>query len=132
MSWITALKVVPWSDVVAAAPMIARGAQQLWTKVRSSTPATAPASAEAGPGGAVQDPLARIEQRLLALEARVEEHRRGAVAASELIATLAGQNAQLVEAVARLNARTSILFGAVAVLAIALLLGAGWLAAVAR
>jgi len=80
----------------------------------------------------VQDPLARIEQRLLALEARVEEHRRGAVAASELIATLAGQNAQLVEAVARLNARTRILFGAVAVLAIALLLGAGWLAAVAR
>ena len=128
MGWITALKIVPWSDVVAAAPTIVRGAQQLWTKVRSSAPPAEAPNAAAGSGVAVQDPQVAIEQRFLALEGRIEEHRRAAVVASELIATLAGQNAQLVEAVARLNARTRWLFGAVAVLALALLAVGVWVA----
>ena len=129
MGWITALKIVPWSDVVAAAPTVVRGAQQLWTKVRNSAPSAEVPNAPAGSGVAVQDPLGAIEQRLLALEGRIEEHRRAAVVASELIATLAGQNAQLVEAVARLNARTHWLFGAVAVLALALLAVGVWVVA---
>ena len=128
MGWITALKIVPWSDVVAAAPTIVRGAQQLWTKVRNSAPPAEPPNTPAGGGVAVQDPEIVIEQRLLALEGQIEDHRRAAVVASELIATLAGQNAQLVEAVARLNARTRWLFGAVAVLALALLAVGVWVA----
>ena len=33
-----ALKIIPWSDVVAAAPTVVRGAQQLWSKVRHDAP----------------------------------------------------------------------------------------------
>ena len=129
MGWITALKIVPWSDVVAAAPTVVRGAQQLWTKVRNSAPPTEPPAVPAGNSEVLQDSQVVIEQRLLALEGRIEEHRRAAVVASELIATLAGQNAQLVAAVARLNARTRWLFGAVAVLALALLAVGVWVVA---
>lgn len=135
MSWISALKIVPWSDVVAAAPTLARGAQQLWTKVRSAPPVAEHAEATPAAGTDAPDApdaLSAIVQRVAQLEDRLDEHRRAAVTASELIATLADQNAQLVEAVARLNARTRLLFGIATALALGLLVTAAWLAFAAR
>ena len=32
--WLTAFKVIPWGDVIAAAPTVARGAKKLWDSIR--------------------------------------------------------------------------------------------------
>jgi len=32
--WITAFKVIPWGDLIAAAPTVVKGARQLWATVR--------------------------------------------------------------------------------------------------
>ena len=36
--WITALKLIPWDDVVANAPAVLRGAKKLWGKAGRSEP----------------------------------------------------------------------------------------------
>lgn len=128
-----ALKISPWGDVVAAAPTVVRGAQQLWNKVRHDAPAPAApmqqAAAAAGPAAAAGDPVAAFDARLQALESRAAQRAREASAASELIATLAEQNAGLIEAVDRLRRQARLLavaagalgIGVVAALALALL-----------
>ena len=118
-----ALKAIPWSEVVGAAPTVVRGAQQLWKKVRDD-PADAPAPPAAPPPAAPGDDphaaaLAALAARADALEARTAMHGREAVAASELIATLAEQNARLIEAVEGLRQRARTLLVAVGVLGVA-------------
>ena len=126
-----ALKIIPWSDVVAAAPTVVRGAQQLWNKVRHDAPlppGPMPAAATAA-SAATGDPVAALDARLQALESRAAQQAREASAASELIATLAEQNARLIEAVERLRRQARLLaatagvlgIGVVAALAVALL-----------
>jgi hypothetical protein len=92
--WLTAFKVIPWGEVIAAAPAIAKGARQLWSAVRKQ---------DALPAGAAPG------DRIHALESRVEELRRELAASAELTATLAEQNARLIEAVAILRLRTRVL-----------------------
>ena len=121
ISWITAFKVIPWADVIEATPAIVRGAKQLWGKVqRNEAPAPETGGAIAAPGSP--------EQRLAALEARVQQLGDEARASSELIDQLAQHNARLVEAVQTLRVRTRVLTIAVVVLAAVLaaaLLGPG-------
>lgn len=97
MSWITAFKVIPWSDVLAAAPAVAQGAKKLWSSVRKSS--TDVAVDEAG----------SVEGRLHALEAQLAELKQENAASSELIKTLAEQNARLVEVVGVLKTRMQVL-----------------------
>lgn len=92
VGWMTALKLVPWGDVLEATPQILAAARRLL----GSTQQTAPSAANA-PESAVS-PLAALQQQVLALEA---EQRASAV----LIQSLAEQNAQLVNAVDRLRLR---------------------------
>ena len=91
MSWLfTALKFIPWRDVVQNAPTVLRTAKRLWDK---------------------EQPQPSVQQELASLR---EEARR----AAEVIASLAEQNARLVEAVEVLRARTRLLMyvlGAVSV-----------------
>ena len=101
ISWITAFKVIPWADVIEATPAIVRGAKQLWGKVqRNETPPS---------GGGAIDTASTPEQRLAALEARVQQLGDEARASSELIDQLAQHNARLVEAVQTLRVRTRVL-----------------------
>ena len=37
--WLTALKAVPWTDVIAAAPAVARGARKLFKRPAREVPA---------------------------------------------------------------------------------------------
>jgi hypothetical protein len=120
ISWITAFKVIPWADVIEATPAIVRGAKQLWSKVQRNEPP--PAS-----GGEI-DTVGTPEQRLAALEARVQQLGDEARASSELIDQLAQHNARLVEAVQTLRVRTRVLMVVVVVLGAVLaaaLLGPG-------
>lgn len=97
--WIIAFKVIPWADVIEATPAILRGAKQLWGKVQRN---------EAPPTG-MPVPAGNPEDRLAALEARVQQLSDEARASSELIEQLAQHNARLVEAVQTLRVRTRLL-----------------------
>lgn len=112
-AWITAFKVIPWADVIAAAPTVARGAKKLWAAVKNR-----------GSEGPEENRPRGTEERLQALEAQLEELRKELVASSELVDSLAAQNARLVEAVGILRLRTRVLLWACGI-AFALLAGLG-------
>lgn len=111
--WAIAAKAIPWTEVISAAPSIARGARELWKRVRSereeaaSTAATAPQS---------EDPLAALRREIVRLDADV-------AAQAELIARLAGQQEQLVAALDRQQGRTRLAL----VLAVAAIVAVLWL-----
>jgi hypothetical protein len=104
-SWISAFRVIPWTEVLLAAPVVVKGARQLWDTVRKETRA---------PSGAT------THDRVAVLESQVEQLRKDLAESSGLVNSLAEQNARLVEAVAILRTRTQILFIGGGVLAAAL------------
>jgi len=106
---ITALKVVPWADVIAAAPAIVKGARKLFSRTEQPSPAAPP---EAGP-----------DERLRLLEGRVQDLVEREQASAKLVAALAEQNALLVEAVGVLRARMRWLLAANVVLLVMLVVG---------
>ena len=106
--WIAAFKVIPWAELIVAAPAVVKGAQKLWATVRK----------QEAPALSGQDPVAR--QR--ALEAQVGELRGELTAASELVKNLAEQNSRLVSAVEILRMRTRVLFLAAVIMCGALIL----------
>jgi hypothetical protein len=105
--WITAFKLIPWVDLIAAAPSVVKGARRLWTTVRN----------QEAPAAEGQEPLAA--QR--ALEVQLAELRQELSAASELVAKLAEHNSRLVEAVGILRVRTRVLLVFCGVLAAGLI-----------
>lgn len=105
--WITAFRAIPWSELIAAAPVVARGTRKLWETVRHR---------EAGPA-ATPD----ADSRLQSLEAQVEELRTELTAASGLMATVAEQNEQLIHALSIMQGRTRALLIATALLAAAVI-----------
>ncbi len=102
IGWMTALKLVPWADVIEATPQILQAARRLMGSTRKG-PATdmEAAAADAG-GGAVTmttaDQLAVLRDALVQLQ---DEQR----ASAQLIESLAEQNAVLVRAVDALRQR---------------------------
>src|SRR5688572_5580937 len=99
--WISVFRVVPWMELIAAAPAIARGARKLWTGVRTQPQAETPH----GTG-----------ERLERLESEAAELKKDLAASSELIKALAEQNERLVEAVGILRARVRVLTGSCVIL----------------
>jgi hypothetical protein len=118
INWLIALKAVPWSDLMQAAPHIVKGARRLFNTARSSD-AAADASAELAGTGTVQERLQRIESALQTLDSEQE-------ASAELIRSLAEQHARLVEAIEVLRARARILLGVNVALGIALAAATIW------
>lgn len=111
--WLTAFKVIPWGDVIAAAPTVARGAKKLWDSIREQPAAPGQGPTADGPEG-----------RLQALETQLADLRKELAVSSELISTLAQQNERLVEAVGILRARTrALLFSTVISFALLVVIG---------
>ncbi len=108
IGWLTVLKMVPWTDVISNAPVVAEGAKKLWKAVAKKAPATA---ADTGfePGSASDslDPpsLTSLQMQLTATEAAVADLRQQMLASSELIKELAEQNTQLIKRVETNRAR---------------------------
>lgn len=117
LSWMSALKVIPWSDVIDAAPGLVKGARKIFT--RSQQTEVPAASAEPGSGVDLSDRVSQLEASL----AQIAEQ-QGATA--RLVESLAEQNARIVEAVDILRVRTRLLMGACAVLAMALVAAVAW------
>ena len=91
--WWSVLKTVPWSEVINAAPQVASGARRLWdTVARKSGTAPGPMT-EAEP---VEDPFDTLFLRVDKNEANLADLRTQMLQASEIIANLADQNAQLI------------------------------------
>lgn len=97
IGWMAVLKMVPWTDVISNAPVIADGAKKLWNTVARKSPSPAPSDAVAqsalSPGA---DAIATLQARLAAVEATALDLHQQMLASSELIKALADQNAQLI------------------------------------
>lgn len=115
IGWMTALKVIPWGDVIEATPGIVKSARKIFTRSQQAEEA-ATAHATAG------DPSARIAQ----LEASLAELAEQQKASAQLIETLAEQNARIVEAVDALRVRTRVLVVVSTLLSIACVALAAW------
>ena len=119
LGWLTVLRSVPWSDVIASAPVVVDGAKKLWGTVsRQPVRDTSSAAQPHAP-----HPL---EGRIAELEKALAEQHAQLVTSSELIKALADQNAQLI---ARVGAQRRVLLGLALATAAASMLAAAalWL-----
>ncbi len=95
--WWSVLKTVPWSEVINAAPQVATGARRLWDTVArksGNTAGMAPGPVmDAEPG---EDVFGALVLRVQKNESTVADLRNQMLQASEIIANLADQNAQLI------------------------------------
>jgi len=91
--WWSVLKTVPWSEVINAAPQVASGARRLWDTVARKSGTAPGAPMEAMPE---DDPFDTLFLRVDKNEANLADLRTQMLQASEIIANLADQNAQLI------------------------------------
>ncbi len=99
IGWLSVLQMVPWSDVIKNAPKVADSAKKLWNATAKKSPVSAPVSdsAAALPRTPEALAIAALQERVQALQAAASELQEQMLASSELIKTLAEQNAQLVQ-----------------------------------
>ena len=102
IGWLTVLKMVPWTDVISNAPVVADGAKKLWNAVAKKAlnggPDTvlAPTSSHES---LIEPSLISLQMQLTATDAAVSDLRQQMLASSELIKSLAEQNTQLIKRV---------------------------------
>lgn len=105
--WMTALKIIPWGEVLESAPHIVKAAKHLF----SATKADARGFAET-PDSSAGDGLSgvdKLDKRIRLLETRIVELSDEQKSSTELIKSLAEQNALIVEAVEVFRVRVKIL-----------------------
>jgi hypothetical protein len=122
IGWMTVLKMVPWTDVISNAPVIADGAKKLWNAVARKSPSSGPSSTDDQPAlSPGTDTVATLQARLTAVEATALDLHQQMLASSELIKALADQNAQLIRRAEVHRVRLVRLAWATAILAIVVL-----------
>ena len=95
--WWSVLKTVPWSEVINAAPQVASGARRLWdTVARKSGPGSVGAAGPIIDEEPVEDVFGTLVLRVEKNESTLLDLRTQMLQASEIIANLADQNAQLI------------------------------------
>lgn len=129
LNFLSALKVIPWGDVITAAPGVVKGARKMFARGEEERPAPQPVDVPAG------DPLHSAYQRIGELEANVTLLREQQQAAAVLLKSLAEQHAQVVQAIEILRVRTRLLLwtsGALGTMVIAGLLALSYVSFSAR
>ena len=122
IGWLTVLQSVPWSDVISNAPKVADGAKKLWNAVSKKSSSQEASDSIAHSAGAAKPPtLAELEARANALEAELSDLQQQMLKSSELIKSLADQNAQLIQRIEANRVRVLWLSAATSVVAIATL-----------
>lgn len=95
--WWSVLKTVPWSEVINAAPQVASGARRLWdTVARKSGAAAGMPMGQAMEAEPEEDHFGTLVARVEKNEMTLLDLRTQMLQASEIIANLADQNAQLI------------------------------------
>ncbi len=98
--WLTALKLVPWSDVITLAPKVLDGAKSLRDAVaRRGTAVPVSTEAPAASPEAVAECLQALSAATATLQTQMAE-------TTELLRSVAEQNAQLVAQLERLQRRS--------------------------
>lgn len=119
ISWITTFKIIPWAEVLTAAPYIVQGAEKQWSII-TGKPAQQQRSNDhvAEKASSQSRSLSALDARVQSLELLASELHKEVLLSSELIKSLAQQNAQLVQAVDILRVRTRVLLGFCGVLGV--------------
>jgi enoyl-[acyl-carrier-protein] reductase (NADH) len=102
VGWVTALKLVPWGDVIEATPQILQAAKKLLGTARKSKADTAATTSLGSSEAEAQLPAATQMQHLRERVAQLEQEQMDSAA---LIQSLAQQNAQVIQAVDDLRQR---------------------------
>jgi len=121
MSWLTALKAVPWTEVIEATPTLVKSARRLFKRSQDEAAETA------GAPDALPQTLPEALQRLQRLEGELAALSQAQAEGAALLQSLAEQNAGLVAAVQALRQRSRLLgygLAGVAALGAALLIWA--------
>lgn len=128
ISWVSALKLVPWSDVIQAAPTVLKAAKGLMKKspeqeLEDAAQAAFPASAESQTPAANAGELAL--QKVAQLEARIQQLEAAQRASNQVLEKMAEQQAQIVKTVGLLRTgatRLAWACGALGLIVLALLI----------
>ncbi|MDH4426038.1 MAG: hypothetical protein QE495_06265 [Acidovorax sp.] len=113
VGWVTALKLVPWGDVIEATPQILNAAKKLLGTTRKGK-SEAPGAASIAASG--EEAALPVEAQLLHLRERVSQLEQEQIDGAALIQSLAQQNAQVIRAVEDLRKRNRRLTLAITVL----------------
>ncbi|MEY3461440.1 MAG: hypothetical protein RLZZ03_1093 [Pseudomonadota bacterium] len=105
IGWLTVLQSVPWSDVVRNAPKVAAGAKKLWDNVANKSAANSDVAADGDELASAPVTLESLQQQVLTLQAASAHLQQRLVESSDLIGTLAEQNAQLIQGIQVLRRR---------------------------
>jgi hypothetical protein len=98
--WLSALKVIPWGDVISHAPSVLEKARDLMTR----KPVEAAPSSMATPNAHDEVPsLGELKNRLLAANMQIDELQQRQTQLTQTVSELAEQNAALVSVVSGLR-----------------------------
>jgi predicted transcriptional regulator len=98
--WLSALKVIPWGDVISHAPSVLEKARDLMSR----KPAEAAPSSMATPNAHDEVPsLGELKNRLLAANMQIDEFQQRQTQLTQTVSELAEQNAALVSVVSGLR-----------------------------
>jgi hypothetical protein len=125
IGWMTALKMVPWGDVIENAPKVVSGAKKLFTRTFDEAASAAPTASTTGASVEAKAPI-DVDQRIAQLiESLAQSQSRIGVLEAEsrdtaaLIKSLAEQQEKVIGAIDVLGKRSNVLIGTVIVLALA-------------
>jgi hypothetical protein len=124
IGWMTALKIIPWSNVLESAPHIVKAAKHLFAATKANRD-----SFTTSHGAAASDDITPVSRRIQVMEAKIAELREEQKSSAELIKSLAEQNAFIVEAFDVLRLRLKIVLVVCVLLSGALAGLIFWLAA---
>jgi len=124
ISWLAALKVVPWGKVMEHAPQVLDKARGLIDKHRSGAAPANPAPSSPDLGDVPS--LGELKNRCLALQAQCEQLAQAQQQMAQTLAELAEQNAGLIGMVNRLQSRLRALLMAAVVLLLGVVTFAVW------
>ena len=120
IGWINALRVIPWKDVLEAAPGMVKGAKRLFTAAKVETNSQTMADSSSTIVTFDADGFKNLDNRVRHLQTKIIELNSDHNSSAKLIKSLAEQNAQVVNAIEVLQFRIKILIYVCVLLAITL------------
>jgi len=115
ITWLKALKVIPWGEVLEHAPSVLNAARKLMDRHPPQPPEPAGAPDTTNPMSAVPS-LGELKNALIAAQGQIDRQAHTQRELTETLAELAEQNARLVSTVEVLRVRTRVLVWGGAVL----------------
>ena len=120
IGWINALRVIPWKDVLEAAPGMVKGAKRLFTAAKVETNSQTMADSSSTIVTFDADGFKNLDNLVRHLQTKIIELNSDHNSSAKLIKSLAEQNAQVVNAIEVLQFRIKILIYVCVLLAITL------------